>query len=250
MSAPQAATDLVHEIDDFDVEAFIAIAARFGEDRYAFVVTPNVDHMIRYAEDPAFRAAYKSAAYVLMDSRFASHLLRVLRKVNVHVCTGADLTAALFARVVRRTDRIVIIGGTSEQAQRLAHTYRLENLRHHNPRMGFIKDPHAVEECLRFIEQASPFRFCFLAVGSPQQERIAELLQRRGRARGLALCVGASLDFLTGVETRAPLWMRRAGLEWAYRLMRNPRRLAGRYLVRGIRIFLHLARARFVVRTP
>jgi exopolysaccharide biosynthesis WecB/TagA/CpsF family protein len=114
--------------------------------------------------------------------------------------------------------------------------------------MGFIGDPAAVETCLQFIESASPFRFCFLAVGSPQQERIAALLRARGRARGLGLCVGASLNFLTGAEKRAPQWVQRLALEWLYRLGQDPRRLARRYLVRGPRIFRYLQRSRLVLR--
>lgn len=229
-------------IDDFDVETFVPVAARFGEDHFGFVVTPNVDHIIRYAEDPTFRAVYKSAAYVLLDSRFAAHLLRLFRRVRLRVCTGADLTAALLTQVARNTDRIVIIGGTEEQARQLARAYRLDNVRHHNPPMGFIRDPRAVEECLRFVENASPFRWCFLAVGTPQQESLAGLLQQRGKARGLTLCVGASLNFLSGAESRAPRWMQRAGLEWLYRLLGNPKRMAWRYLVRGPRFLLLLPR--------
>jgi exopolysaccharide biosynthesis WecB/TagA/CpsF family protein len=99
--------------------------------------------------------------------------------------------------------------------------------------MNFIRDPLAVETCLRQIEAMSPFRFCFLAIGSPQQEIIAQKLKERGIARGLALCVGAAINFLTGIERRAPLWMQQAGLEWLYRLSRDPRRLWRRYLVRG-----------------
>jgi exopolysaccharide biosynthesis WecB/TagA/CpsF family protein len=114
--------------------------------------------------------------------------------------------------------------------------------------MGFIKDPEAVETCLRFIESEGPFRFCFLAVGCPQQEVIAQSLQERGTALGLALCVGASLNFLTGAEMRAPRWMQRAGLEWLHRLLQDPKRMTKRYLVRGPRFFLHLRRARIVLR--
>lgn len=55
-------------------------------------------------------------------------------------------------------------------------------------------------------------------------------------ARGLTLCCGASINFLTGVERRAPQWMQRLSLEWLYRLLQNPRRLARRYLVRGPQI--------------
>jgi len=116
--------------------------------------------------------------------------------------------------------------------------------------MGFIHDPQAVEDCLSFVEAHSPFRYCLLAVGSPQQEMLAHELQRRGIARGLALCIGASINFLTGSERRAPHWMQRCGLEWLYRLLQNPARLAYRYLVRGPRIFPLLRSAEIAARPP
>jgi exopolysaccharide biosynthesis WecB/TagA/CpsF family protein len=121
----------------------------------------------------------------------------------------------------------------------------LLHLDHHNPPLGFIDDPTELERCLRFIEESSPFRFCFLAVGSPQQEQVAWLLKVRGRASGLALCIGGAINFLTGVERRAPQWMQRCGLEWAHRLLLNPKRMIGRYLLRGPRIFLMLPKMRF-----
>jgi len=238
----------VHEVDDFDLESFTRLAAGFGADRYRFVVTPNVDHLIRYHEDPVFREHYRSADYVLMDSRFAARVVRLLHGVRLPVCTGSDLTARLLGQVVRPTDRIVLIGATAEQAEELRRTRRLLDLQHHNPPMGFIRDPRAVEECLAFIESASPFRFCFLAVGSPQQEILARLLRQRGKVCGLALCIGASINFVTGREKRAPLWMQQMALEWLYRLAQDPRRLAGRYLLRGPRIFKHLLRARIILR--
>jgi exopolysaccharide biosynthesis WecB/TagA/CpsF family protein len=108
--------------------------------------------------------------------------------------------------------------------------------------MNFVRDPVAIEACVREVESLSPFRFCFLAVGSPQQEIVAQALKMRGLARGLALCVGASINFITGNERRAPPWMRRIGIEWLYRLLQNPKRLAYRYLVRGPRIFFLLWR--------
>ncbi len=240
--------EVVHVIDDFGLPEFIAVASGYGQDRFGYVVTPNVDHLIRYYEDPTFRAQYRAAEFILMDSRFAARLVRLLKGVRLPVCTGSDLTAQLLGAVVKPNDRIVLIGGSTEQAQQIAAKYGLTNLRHHNPPMGFIKDPAAVEACLQFVESASPFRFCFLAVGSPQQEAIAQALRARGTARGLALCVGASIDFLTGRERRAPVWMQRMALEWLFRLMQNPRRLARRYLIRGPRIFAHLRRSRVVLR--
>jgi exopolysaccharide biosynthesis WecB/TagA/CpsF family protein len=239
---------LVHEVDDHDLDSFMPLAAEFGQERFGYVVTPNVDHLVRYSEDEVFRGHYKTAKYVLLDSRFAAYALRIVKGVGLRVCTGADLTAALFANVISPSDRIVVVGGSREQADAIAGRYGLSNMRHYNPPMGFAQDLEAVEKCLQFIEAHSPFRFCFLAVGSPQQEAVAALLQARGIARGLALCVGASLNFITGREKRAPHWMQQLALEWLYRLAQDPKRLANRYLVRGPRFFHHLRRARFVPR--
>jgi exopolysaccharide biosynthesis WecB/TagA/CpsF family protein len=236
-------------LDDYALPEFIGIAARFGTDDYAYVVTPNVDHVIRYVDDPSFRALYESANFVLLDSRFLARLLTVSRALRFQVCPGSDITARLFGEVITPEDAVVLIGGSSAQASMVAQRHGLRHLRHYDPPMGFIRDPASVEACLEFIESASPFRFCFLAIGSPQQELIAQKLQQRGLARGMALCVGASIDFLTGKEVRAPLWLQRLALEWLYRLARNPNRLAKRYLVRGPRIFLLLQRMSFVRRT-
>jgi UDP-N-acetyl-D-mannosaminuronic acid transferase (WecB/TagA/CpsF family) len=154
----------------------------------------------------------------------------------------------VFAELATPTDRVVLVGSNPAQAAELACRYGLQNLAHFEPPMSFIRDPVAVEDCLQFIESRSPFRFCLIALGSPQQEIIAQALQSRGRARGLALCIGAAVNFLTGVERRAPRWVRRLGAEWLYRLARDPRRLAYRYLVRGPRVFAMLRRAEIDLR--
>ena len=240
---------LVCEIDDYDLQGFCAVAARHDGSRYGYVVTPNVDHLLRLYDDPEFRGLYRAASYVLLDSRVIALTLRLVRHQRLRVCTGSDLTAALFDQVVAPADRIVLVGGTADQARAVAERYGLTNLRHHEPPMGFITNAAATEACLRFVEQAAPFRFCFLAVGSPQQELIAQRLRTRGAATGLALCVGAALNFITGAERRAPPWMRRRALEWLYRLSNDPARLARRYLIRGPRIFALLLANRLALRS-
>jgi exopolysaccharide biosynthesis WecB/TagA/CpsF family protein len=224
-------------LDDYDVGGFLNVAAAFGMDRFGYVVTPNVDHLIRFHDEPAFRSLYADATYVLLDSRFLSYVFRIAKAIRVRVCTGSDLTAQLFARVIAPDDRIVLIGGGPEQARKLVEQYGLKALSHLNPPMGFIRDPVEVERCVKFVEACSPFKFCFLAVGAPQQELLAQTLKARGIAKGMALCIGASINFLTGVERRAPYWMQRTGVEWLYRLANDPGRLATRYLIRGPRVF-------------
>jgi exopolysaccharide biosynthesis WecB/TagA/CpsF family protein len=230
----------VLNIDDYDLEDSLKAIAAFGSDRYGYLVTPNVDHVIRYYQDMQFRALYAQASYVLLDSRFLAHTLALLKRQVLRVCLGSDLTAAVLSRVIKPLDAAVLVGGTAAQAHYLRERFGLRALHHIDPPMKFVRDPEAVETCLRQIEAVGPFRFCFLAIGSPQQEIIAKKLKDRGIARGLALCIGASVDFLTGIEKRAPKWMQQAGLEWLYRLVQNPRRLAKRYLVRGPMIFLLL----------
>lgn len=236
-------------IDDYDAGRFAAAAAAFGRQRYGYVVTPNTDHLIRLHDDARFREIYADASFVLLDSRVIAHLLRLLRGQALPVCTGSDLISRLFDRHVRPADPLVLIGGSDQQAQRLRARYGLQQLAHYNPPMGFIDQPAAVEACLRFIEIHSPFRFCLLAVGAPQQELLARMLAQRGVARGLTLCIGASINFLTGAEQRAPHWMQSCGLEWLFRLLQNPRRLARRYLLRGPRLFRLLPRTEFMLRS-
>lgn len=239
---------LSYVLDDYDLEAFLSIARTFTRERYGYVVTPNVDHLIRFHDDPAFRCLYADADFILLDSRFLSHIFRFFKKRRIGVCTGSDLTARLFERIIDSNDQIVLIGGNESQARILAERYNIKHLKHHNPPMNFINNPADVEACLQFVETNSPFRFCFLAVGAPQQEVVAQLLKKRGKARGLALCIGASVNFLTGEEKRAPTWMQRIGFEWLFRLLHDPKRLAKRYLLRGPRVFSLLCATTVMVR--
>lgn len=238
------------EFDEYALPEFLSVAASFDTQKYGYVATPNVDGLIRLYESASFRAEYAMAAYVLLDSRVAAFLFRLFHGVRVPVCPGSDLTAALLQQVIRPDDRVVLIGSSEQQAQIIRERFGLKDLLHHNPPMGFIRDAAAVETCLQFVESASPFRFCLIAVGDPQGVITAHHLAERARARGLAFIIGASIDFITGKQRRAPTWMQRVGCEWLYRLMRNPRRLAWRYLARGPKFFVYLGKSRVVLRQP
>jgi len=246
--AATASAPAVMQVDDYTLPKFLLEARRFGSESFGYVVTPNVDHMIYYHDSSDFRAVYAGASYVLLDSRVAAFTLRLTHGLRIPVCTGSDLTAALLDEVIVPGDSIVLIGARAWQAELLRKRYSLEALHHYDPPMGFMENPEEVEKCLQFVEANSPFRFCLLALGTPRQELLALRLAQRGLARGLTFCVGASINFLTGAEQRAPAWMRAVGLEWLYRLLRNPRRLAWRYLVRGPRFFAYVGSSQILVR--
>jgi exopolysaccharide biosynthesis WecB/TagA/CpsF family protein len=238
----------VLDLDDYDLNEALGLVSTFGIEKFGYVVTPNVDHVIRHYYSPHFRALYAQASYVLLDSRFLAHTLGLVKRKLFRVCLGSDLTTSILGKVIRPRDVAVLVGGTPKQADLLRAKFQLESLHHIRPPMNLISNPAAIDACVRDIEAVSPFRFCFLAVGSPQQEVIAQKLKERNVARGLALCVGAAVNFITGEERRAPLWMQELGLEWLFRLLMNPRRLARRYLVRGPRIFWLLLRIELRVR--
>ena len=212
------------------------LTRRDADSPFAYVVTPNVDHIVRLAKAPNdVRMAYADAALCLCDSRVLARLARICG-VELSVVPGSDLVAALFARVVRARDRICLVGGSDADAAALRVLHPALDIVHHRPPMGLRNDPGARRVAVDFVASAKA-RVTLLAVGSPQQELLAHELAQRADVRGTALCIGASVDFLVGTQTRAPMPVRRLGMEWAWRLASDPRRLARRYLVEGPAIF-------------
>jgi glycosyltransferase involved in cell wall biosynthesis len=108
--------------------------------------------------------------------------------------------------------------------------------------MGFINDPLEVEKVVSFIVAAGA-DYTFLAVGSPQQEFVARRLIGTD-ARGVGLCIGASIEFLSGDVQRAPKAMQKLGIEWLYRFLCEPQRLFRRYFIESPKIIAILLRAR------
>lgn len=227
---------------DFDARdtaaALAALADRAADAPFAFIVTPNVDHVIRLhgdQRDARLAAAYDAAAMRLCDSRVLARLAR-LDGVRLPVTPGSDLTARLLLETLRPGDRIAVVGSDAEAVALLAARLPRVEIVHHVPPMGMRTNAEAMAAAARFVAEARA-RFAFLAVGSPQQEYLALAIAERGDAAGIGLCIGASIDFLTGRARRAPRWMQRAGMEWLHRLLSQPRRLWRRYLVEGPRIF-------------
>lgn len=195
---------------------------------FAYVVTPNVDHVLRCHGSAAVAKRYQQACLSLCDSRILAAGAFMKGLAIPEVITGSGLTRMLFEQVLTPQHRITIIGGSDDMVARLKARYTLDKVFHHNPPMGFIYDEQAIEACGQFVASHKS-DLILLAVGSPQQEALAARLQTRADCRGLGLCIGASLLFLTGFERRAPSWISRIGMEWFYRLCQNPRRLWRRY---------------------
>jgi N-acetylglucosaminyldiphosphoundecaprenol N-acetyl-beta-D-mannosaminyltransferase len=233
-------TDRVDFLDlQFDRLTFSQVKGRLRattpESPYGYVVTPNVDHMVRLRRESGLRPLYENARLCLCDSRVLRLLAR-LSDIGLPLIAGSDLSASLFDDVIEPGDRIAIVGAAPEFLDRLRTRYPGVDFLHHVPPMGLRTNAKARREAAAFVAESNA-RFSFVTVGSPQQEMIANEAGQLPGAVGMALCVGAGLEFLTGDQKRAPRVLQRLGLEWAHRLATNPRRLWRRYLVEGPRIF-------------
>ncbi|RYG98147.1 MAG: glycosyltransferase, partial [Alphaproteobacteria bacterium] len=209
-----------------------------------YVVTPNAAHLVAAAENPAIRRLYESADLCLNDSRIVSGLAWIMKRVRIPVAPGSDLTQRLLDDARTVDIPIFVVGLREDALERLVHLYPRHSFRHHFPPMGFISDSQSIEACLNFLAEHSGKKIVVLAVGAPQQEILAARWSALAESSGVAICTGAALDFIVGAQKRAPLFMRRAGLEWLFRLLANPKRLWRRYLIESPRLILHMARER------
>lgn len=206
---------------------------RDGRCRYA--VTPNVDHVVMLQSHEALRAAYAAADLVLADGAPLVAVSRLLGRGLPERVAGSDLVPALF-QAAHRLDlplRVFLLGGEPGVAERAANKIHttwppVEVVGTASPPRGFEHDVWQNAEILELI-RASQADLLLVGLGAPKQE-LWVYEHRDIIAAPAALCIGATIDFLAGHRRRAPRWMRRSGLEWFYRVAREPRRLARRYL--------------------
>ncbi len=233
-----AATSNVAKVDGWPItlpnmrEAVSAIsdAAQRGES--AAVFTLNLDHLVKLRTNEKFRHAYRQAHFITADGAPVVRLA-ASQGMAVERTTGADMVLPLAEEAARRGLPVFMFGSSADvlarAGQRLcANTDgALAIAGSIAPAMDF--DPMGPEADAAIDRIAvSGARICFLALGAPKQE----LLAARAVERGVPIvfvCIGAALDFLAGAQVRAPRSVQRAGLEWAWRLASNPRRLALRY---------------------
>jgi exopolysaccharide biosynthesis WecB/TagA/CpsF family protein len=218
--------------DNYDLkEAATEISKLSKKADFSYVVTPNVDHMSRLCSDSksnSLLAIYRQATMILCDSRILEKILRLAGKQLKAVVPGSDLTKYLFDHVLSASDKILVFGVEPEKIRLLSDCYKHLNISHVNPSMGFIDRDEEVSVLVEQVIEKEP-DYIFLAVGSPRQEIFAAKLKAAGLKRGVALCIGASINFLVGVESRSPLIMQKLHLEWLYRMLQDPKRLVKRY---------------------
>jgi N-acetylglucosaminyldiphosphoundecaprenol N-acetyl-beta-D-mannosaminyltransferase len=199
------------------------------------VFTPNVDHIVTGEGNEAFRRAYARVSLSLVDGTPVLWAARLIGRPLPEKVSGSDLVLPLAERAAAKGWRVFLLGGATGVADRAAAALvaRFPTLviaGTDGPRIDLEGDP-AVRRAVAARVAATHPDIVLVAFGAPKQElfcdEMSDLL-----APAVLVAVGAGIDFVAGTARRSPAWMSRWGIEWAYRLAHEPRRLAGRYLLR------------------
>ena len=201
------------------------------------VFTPNVDHLITAELDDELRAAYANADLSLADGQWVVWAAQFLGTPVPAKISGSDLLVPLARHAAARNRSMYLLGGSpgavDDAARRLESDTGVRICGTDAPRVD-RNMPQAQNDAIVARVAAQKPDFVIVGLGAPKQEI---WIHRHGtRLRpAVLLGVGAAIDFVAGRIRRAPRWISRSGLEWLFRLAREPRRLATRYLVRDPR---------------
>lgn len=199
------------------------------------VITPNVDHIVRYHRNPREAAVADRATLVLPDGMPIVWTSRLVGRPLRQRLTGSDLFTLFWPRLGREAVPVVVVAPSDQAVTGLLtdHPSALGVV----PPMFDVDDDEAVASVVDQVAEAEDqvsARFVLILLSMAKCHVLADRLAVRwaGRSGPLptVMLLGASADFHVGLQKRAPAWMRRAGLEWLHRLAGDPRRLARRYL--------------------
>jgi len=224
-------------------EALDAIERLVASREGGTVFTPNVDHVVMAEHDETFRAAYRDVSLSLVDGMPVLWASRLLGRALPEKVSGSDLVPRLAERAASREWRVYLLGGADGSAPLAARALEARGVRiagFSAPRVRVSASPSDHAEIADAIAKTEP-DLVLVGLGAPKQELFATAVRERLRPAVL-LGVGASIDFLAGAVPRAPAWISESGLEWLYRLGREPRRLWRRYLLRDPQFFAVILR--------
>jgi N-acetylglucosaminyldiphosphoundecaprenol N-acetyl-beta-D-mannosaminyltransferase len=231
-------------VSDYDevirwMDAMIDAGAR------GWLTAAAVNLVMSARDDPATMRAVLGATLAVPDGQPLVWALRLLGHARATRVYGPDLMALYCAHAATTGTPMYLYGGRSEQALALL-TKRLTERFPGLQIVGGFSPPFrelTAEEQERVVAEVdgSGAQIVWVGTGQPKQERWMSAMRPRLRAP-LLIGVGAAFDFHAGIVSQAPGWMQRNGLEWVYRLSREPRRLWRRYASQNPRFVVGFAR--------
>jgi N-acetylglucosaminyldiphosphoundecaprenol N-acetyl-beta-D-mannosaminyltransferase len=208
-----------------------AVGDRLAARQGFALATINLDHLVKLARSEEFRKAYAAQDLVVADGNPVVWLSRLAGR-PVQLVPGSDMVLPLARVAARQGVAVALVGSTpaaldAAAAHMQAEVPGLRIAARLSPPMGFDPASDAAATLLDEVADSGA-RLCLLALGAPKQERLAARGRQIAPQVGFA-SVGAGLDFLAGTQARAPGWVRAIAMEWLWRMLSDPGRLAARY---------------------
>lgn len=223
------------EIDNLTMqEALKEIDKLIKERKCAYVVTPNVDHIVQLETNKELKAVYTNASLILTDGKPLLWIAKWYGTPIKEKISGSDLFPLLCKMAAEKEYTMFFLGAAegvaAKAAENLMKRYKgLQVVGAYSPPYGFENDPEETNKIKAMIKGAHP-HILIVGLGCPKQEKF---MYHHCKELGapISFGLGASFDFEAGNIKRAPRWMSNHGLEWLFRITQDPKRMAKRYLM-------------------
>ena len=228
-------------VTERQVTTHVISSIRKGEG--GWIVTPNIDHLRIISESPELRGLVNAASFRVADGMPLVWASRLQGTPLPERITGAGLILSLTAAAAKANASVFLLGGDPGDAEAAAVVLKESNPGLKiagiiSPPFGFDNDPLQMAEIGNALHSAKP-DIVYSCFGFPKQELVINALRDRVPSAWF-LGLGGSFAIVSGRTRRAPRWMQTAGMEWAWRLGLEPRRLFGRYIVNDLPFAIRL----------
>ncbi|MGU8248262.1 WecB/TagA/CpsF family glycosyltransferase [Clostridium perfringens] len=205
----------------------------------SYVITPNVDHIVKLESDKEFQNVYKNADLILTDGMPLIWISKMKGNPIKEKISGSDFFPKLCERAAEKGYSLFLLGAAegvaAKAAENLKEKYKgLNIVGTYSPSYGFEKKDNEIEKIIKMINEVNP-DILAVGLGAPKQEKFIYKYREELNVP-ISLAIGASIDFEAGNISRAPKWMQNYGLEWFYRLCKEPKRMFKRYIVDDLKI--------------
>ena len=222
------------------LEAKSCVDQLIQEPGYHYVVTPNSDIVVKMQDDPKLKKICENADLILTDGQIVVKISRKSKyPIKERVCM-TDFVWDVMDLADEKGYKVFLFGGKEEvlakATKRIKKKYpRLKIVDSYSPPFGFEKNKEQLCEANeRIMKSGADILIVFL--GCPKQEKFIAKNKDKYRVP-ISITMGGCVDFIAGGVKRAPQWMQRAGLEWFFRFLQEPKRMFKRYFIEDIRIF-------------
>lgn len=208
------------------------------------LITPNVDHLVKLQKDKDFYDVYQKAEWVVCDSKILYLMSKLLKEPLPEAIPGSSFFTAYY--MYHKNDRnckIFLLGAAEGIAEKAMKNINEKVGRRivvgaHSPSYGFEKNELECEELVRIVNESGA-NVLLVGVGAPKQEKW--IMKYRDRMPGVDvfMALGATIDFEAGTLKRAPKVWQKCGMEWLYRVIKEPKRLFKRYFVDDMQFFYY-----------